>query len=100
MLLEELDYTVEYKPDYLHKHTDHLLRYSKEVGMVDIDDELSDDNLCIINVLSSWYVHIAEFLTTQTMPEGLVKNKQRKLEFIIVVSVTMSSSSIISTKRN
>ena len=68
--------------------------------MVDIDDELSDDNLCIINVLSSWYVHIAEFLTTQTMPEGLVKNKQRKLEFIIVVSVTMSSSSIISTKRN
>lgn len=74
LLLEELDYTVKYKPGPLHKQADHLSRLYKEVGTVDIDDELPD--LFLITIVSLWYAHIAEFLNTQTMSKAIVKNEQ------------------------
>lgn len=75
LLLEDLDYTKQYNPGRLHKHVDHLSRLSKEVGTVDIDDELLDDNLFLITIIPSWYVYIVEFLSIQKMLEGLGKNE-------------------------
>lgn len=61
LLLEELDYTVKYKQHPLHKQVDHLSRLFKEVGTVDIDNELPDANLFLITVVSLWYAHIDDF---------------------------------------
>ena len=45
LLLEEFDYTVEYKPGKMHLQADHLSRILEEMGTSPIDDRLIDDNL-------------------------------------------------------
>ena len=42
-LLEEFDYTVEYKPGRIHLQAHHLSRLSKKMGESSIDDRLVDD---------------------------------------------------------
>ena len=39
LLLEEFDYTMEYKPGRMHLRADHLSRLSEEVGISPIDDK-------------------------------------------------------------
>ena len=48
LLLEEFDYTVEYKPGRLHLQADHLSRLSEEIGTSPIDDRFIDDNLYLV----------------------------------------------------
>ena len=50
MLLEEFDYTVEYKPGRMHKQADHLFRISDKLGTEDIDDELPDADFFLVSV--------------------------------------------------
>lgn len=68
LLLDELDYTVEYKPDCLYKHANRLSRLFEEMGTVDIDDGLPDDILVLITVLPLWYAQIIDFFNTPTIP--------------------------------
>ena len=79
LLLEELDYTVEYKPGRLHLQADHLSRLSESMGTVDIEDELPDANLFSIAVVPTWDTYISEFLSTQKLPDHLDANERRKI---------------------
>jgi hypothetical protein len=79
LLLTEFDYTVKYKPGNLHKQADHLSRLSIELGTCEINNNFPDANLFSIGVVPTWYEHIAEFLSTPQLPEGLSKNERRKV---------------------
>ena len=48
LLLEEFDYTVEYKPGRMHLQAHHLSRLSEDTGTSSIDDSLIDDNLFVV----------------------------------------------------
>jgi len=79
LFLEEFDYTVEYKPGRMHKQVDHLSKISKDLGSLPLEDDLPDASLFAIDVVPTWYNHIAEFLSTQQMPLVLSKNERRKI---------------------
>lgn len=48
LLLEELNYTAEYKLGHMHLHDDHLSRLSKKMGVSPVDDRLIDDNFFVV----------------------------------------------------
>ena len=48
LLLEEFDYTMEYKPGRVHLQADHLSRLSKEIGDNLVDERLVDNNLFVV----------------------------------------------------
>lgn len=50
LLLEEFDYTVEYKPERMHLQADHLSRLSEEVDIAPVDDGFVDENLFVITI--------------------------------------------------
>ena len=79
LLLEEFDYTVEYKPGRMHLQADHLSRLSEEVGKSPVDDRLVDDNLFVITAKPDWYAGIVEFITTQKLLQNWTKEKRRKV---------------------
>ena len=79
LLLEEFDYTVEYKPGRMHLQADHLSRISDEVGSCPIDDNLQDDNLFLVTAKADWYAGIVEFLTTQQLTGELTREERRKI---------------------
>ena len=79
LLLEEFDYTVEYKPGRLHLQADHLSRLSDEVGTSPIDDRFIEDNLFLVTSTLDWYAGIVEFLTTQRLPAEWTKEDMRKV---------------------
>lgn len=64
LLLEEFDYTVEYKPGWMHLQADHLSRLSKHVRVTPVDNRFADDNLFVATAEAEWYAGIVEFLTT------------------------------------
>ena len=80
LLLEEFDYTVEYKPGRLHLQADHLSRLSDEVGTSPIDDRFIDDNLFLVTSTPDWYVGIVEFLTTQRLLVEWTKEDMGKVK--------------------
>ena len=75
LLLEELDYTVEYKPGRLHLQADHLSRLSESIGTVDIEDELPDANLFSITVVPTWDTFISEFFEYPKTPGSLRRQR-------------------------
>jgi hypothetical protein len=79
LLLEEFDYTVEYKPGKMHKQADHLSRLSTELDDEPINDEIPVENLFTISSSPLWYNHISEFLATQQLPTDLSKEERRKV---------------------
>ena len=79
LLLEEFDYTVEYKPGRMHLQADHLSRLSEELGTTPIDDSLIDDRLFLVTSTPDWYAGIVEFLTTQQLPTEWTKEEKRKV---------------------
>ena len=79
LLLEEFDYTVEYKPGKKHLQADHLSRLSTTLGTEPIDDEFPDASLFTVDVVPTWYANIATFLSTHKMPVGLSKVERRKV---------------------
>ena len=79
LLLEEFDYTVEYKPGKMHHQADHLSRLSETVSSTPIEDGLVDEDLFTVTSQPRWYNHIAEFLATQQLPEGLSHHERRKV---------------------
>ena len=83
LLLEEFDYTMEYKPGKMHLQADHLSRLSEEVGTSPIDDRFIDDNLFVITASLDWYACIVEFFTTQQLLEEWTKEARKKLELIV-----------------
>jgi hypothetical protein len=48
LLLEEFDYTVEYKSGRIHLQADHLSRLSNKMGENPVDDWLVDDTLFVV----------------------------------------------------
>ena len=70
LLLEEFDYTVEYKPGRMHLQADHLFRLFERMGENLIDDRLMNDNLFMVTAKPEWYAGIVDFLTTQKLPEN------------------------------
>jgi hypothetical protein len=79
LLLEEFDYTVEYKPGRMHKQDDHLSRLSKDLGSLPLEDDIPYASLFAIDVVLTWYNHIVEFLSTQQLPLVLSKNERHKI---------------------
>ncbi len=79
LLLEEFDYTVEYKLGRMHKQADHLSRISKDLGSLPLEDDLHDASLFAIDLVPTWYNHIVEFLSTQQMHLVLSKNERCKI---------------------
>jgi len=79
LLLEEFDYTVEYKPGRMHLQADHLSRLSEEVGDSPVSDRLIDDTLFVVTTQPEWYAGIVEFLTTQKLPGDWTKEDRRKV---------------------
>jgi hypothetical protein len=79
LLLEEFDYTVEYKPGRMHLQTDYLSRLLKQVGPTPIDDGFVDENFFVITAHPEWYAGIVEFLTTQQLPSEWSKEEKRKM---------------------
>lgn len=78
-LLEEFDYTVEYKPGRMHLQVDHLSRLSKEMGASSVDDRLIDDNLFVVRAQYEWFASILEFLTTQRLSREWTKEDRRNV---------------------
>ena len=78
LLLEEFDYTVEYKPRRMYLQANHLSRLSKEMGTSPIDDRLIDDNLFLVTSSPDWYAGIVEFLTTQRLPVEWTKEEKEE----------------------
>ena len=68
LLLEDFDYTVEYKPGRMHLQADHLSKLSKEMRTSPVDDRFIDDNLFVVIAGPDWYAGIVEFLITQQFP--------------------------------
>ena len=64
LLLEEFDYTVEYKPGHSHLHSHHLSRLSKNMGDSPVFDMLVDVKIFVDTAQPEWYADIVEFLTT------------------------------------
>ena len=64
LLVEEFDYTVEYKPGRMHLQADHLSKLSEDMGTSPIDDRLIDDNLFVVTATPNCYAEIVAFLTT------------------------------------
>ena len=79
LLLEEFDYTVQYKPGKKHLRADHLSRLEGEPVSTAIDDDLVDENLFMVTATPIWYQNIAEFLQTQQLPDSLSKHDRRKV---------------------
>ena len=79
LLLEEFDYTVEYKLGCMHLQADHLSRLSKDMRTTPIYDSLIDDNLFVVTATPDWYAGIVQFLTTQQLPEDWSKEERRKV---------------------
>lgn len=79
LLLEEFDYTVQYKPGRKHLQADHLSRLPGEPNSTPIDDNLVDENLFLASSSPIWYHNIASFLQTQQLPPILSKNDRRKV---------------------
>ena len=79
LLLEEVDYTVEYKPGRMHSLADHWSRLSEEMGDNRVDHRLVDASLFMITAEPDWYAGIVEFLTTQKLPEDWTKEKRRRV---------------------
>ncbi len=77
LLLTEFDYLVKYEPRSLHKQANHLFQLSIGLGTCEMDDNFP--NLFSIGVVPTWFEHIAKFLSTQQLPEGLSKNERRKV---------------------
>lgn len=67
LLLEEFDYTIEYKLGCMHLQVDHLSRLSEEMGASSVDNRLIDDNLFVVTTQPEWFAGIVEFLTTQRL---------------------------------
>lgn len=51
-MLEDFDYTIEYKSGRMHLLTNHLSRLSDEMGTSPVDDRLVDDNLFVVTAQS------------------------------------------------
>ena len=79
LLLEEFNYTVEYKHGRMHLQADHLSRLSENMGTHPIDDSLIDDKLFVVTATPDWYVRIVEFLTTQRLPVEWTKEERMKV---------------------
>lgn len=79
LLLEEFDYTIEYKPDRIHLQADHLSRLSEGLGVTLIDDMLMDENIFVVTVQPEWYSRIIKFFTTQQLLASLTKVERRKI---------------------
>ena len=79
LLLEEFDYTVEYKPGRMHLQADHLSRLSDEAGSSPVDDSLRDDNIFLVTAKADWYPSIVKFLTTQQLTGELRREARRKV---------------------
>ena len=79
LLLEDFDYTVEYKPRRLHLQADHLSMLSEEIGTSPIDDRFIVHNLFLVTSSPDWYAGIVEFLTTQRLPTEWTKEERRKV---------------------
>ena len=80
LLLEEFDYTVEYKYGRMHLQADHLSRLLEEMGTSSIDDKFIDDNLFLVTSSPDWYACIMEFLTTQRLPVEWTKEDRTKVK--------------------
>jgi hypothetical protein len=68
LLLEEFDYTLEYKPRRMHLQADHLSRLSEQLGTSPIDDGFVNVNLFVVTPHPEWYARIVEILTSQQLP--------------------------------
>ena len=76
LLLEEFDYTVEYKPCCMHLQADYLSRFLEDMGTNPIGDRHIDDNLFVVTATPYWYVGIVEVLTTQQLPDNWTKEER------------------------
>ena len=80
LLLQEFDYTVEYKPGSAHKQADYLSRLLEGPKTLPMDDDLVDKALFLVIARPLWYSEIVEFLTTQQLPPELPKEERRKIQ--------------------
>ena len=79
LLLQEFDYTVEYKPGRMHLQANHFSRLSKEVGISSVDYRFKNDNHFVVTANPDWYAGIVEFLTTQQHPREWTNETRRKV---------------------
>ena len=79
LLLEEFDYTVEYKSGRMHLQADHLFRLSEEMGTSPIYDKFINDNLFLVTSSPDWYASTVEFLTTKRLLVEWTKESRRKV---------------------
>ena len=79
LILEEFDYTVEYKLGHMHLQVDHLSRLSEEAGDSPVDNSLRDDNLFLVTARADWYSGIVEFFTTQQLTGNKIKEERKNV---------------------
>lgn len=79
LLLQEFDYTVEYKPGSAHKQADHLSRLLEGPQTLPLDDNLVDETLFLVTARPLWYAGIVDFLTTQQFSPEVSKEERRKI---------------------
>ena len=79
LLLEEFEYTVEYKSSRIFLQADHLFRLSEKMRNSPIDDMFVDDNIFVATAKPEWYAGIVEFLTTQKLPKICTNEDRRKV---------------------
>ena len=79
LLLEEFDYTVEYKPGRMHLQADHLSRLSERMGESPINDRLVDEIFFMITVKPECYAGIVEFLATQKLSVHWTKEERKNV---------------------
>eukprot|EP00253_Pinus_taeda_P003350 PITA_03350 len=79
LLLQQFDLTIIDKPSKENVVADFLFRLNLLVGEGMVDDQMSDEHLFSISVLSPWFADIAKYLVSTQFPPHLSSKEKSKI---------------------
>ena len=77
LLFQEYDFEIIVKPRRLNAGPDHLSRLDTGEEPTSLEDNMSDAQLFVIQIVDDYFKEIMEFLTKGTMPTGYNVKKKK-----------------------
>src|SRR5690242_18274530 len=81
LLLQEFNFTINVRLGKQHANADHLSRLSNILGNEPINDALPDVQLFVVDVITSEYGELIQYLTFQTFPSSYNEKQKKRLIF-------------------